>query len=79
MSEMSKRIEGALREMGCGLNYGCDQISETILKAMREPTEAMRKATERVVVGHSWGNTGEHIYEGADDIWRTMIDEALKP
>lgn len=83
-SEMVRRLAAVIEDK-CG---GCDprdgeaflEAAEAAIEAMREPTEGMLKIGGNTMVGHSWGDGGEFITdESAGDVFRAMIDEALKP
>lgn len=48
-----------------------------VIKAIREPTEEMK--SEGANASHSYLGADESIgYEGANDVWQSMIDEILK-
>lgn len=70
-------------EMGCGSiaqNLRAEAMAaaaRAAVAAMREPTEAMCKAGEAVIVSHAWSGRGEHISD-PETPWEAMIDEALK-
>lgn len=69
MSEMVERVARMIRP----LVYGDDHavaIARGIILAMREPTVAMECVK---VLGYS---DYEHVAQ--DDVWRAMIDEALR-
>lgn len=67
MSEMVERVADALRKMGCGESYGCDEIARAAIAVMREPTQKMIRA------GYDDGEPTDCAAH-----WRDMIDEALR-
>jgi hypothetical protein len=80
MSEMVERVGAALRK-AClkeyGTNWGNDvawRFARAALVAMREPTEGMKTIGDRASLRY-----GAHDCEvPMSDVWRAMIDEALK-
>jgi len=68
--EMIERVAKAIAEAPLKQSDTIDQdyatMARAALEAMREPTEAIRQIKTM------------SISYGAEDIWRTMIDEALK-
>ena len=69
---MSEMIERVARAIGVPEQNGL--VCEWSLKAARAAVEAMREATQTMTVAASM-QPGQQSYA---DIWRTMIDEALK-
>lgn len=71
-------VERIARELAMtnGLRAGewrCFKLAAiTVLKAMREPTEAM------VAAGGFWGAGASDQYEAAIDKWQAMLDAALR-
>lgn len=79
MSEMVERVAGAIYDAA----GDCDQemnlaaaraLARAAIAAMREPTEAMKAAGGFAYMERG----GMNARDGSDDIWRAMIDAALK-
>jgi len=84
MSEMIDKVAEALwkKRIGNSLDIEWDNLfprtkqmyideAKAAIEAMREPTEKMYKAASYILTAQSG------VY-GPDDIWASMIDEALK-
>jgi len=73
MSEMIERVGRALAGLE-GYDYDpfpYDEMARTVIKAMREPTEAIIKAHHLVPEDNDFD-------QRAADNWRNLIDAALK-
>lgn len=62
---------------GSSAEVRLEDLVRDVLRAMREPTAAMIATGLVTNVRHSWG-LGEDFIEDPEDIWRAMIDEAVK-
>lgn len=82
MSEMIERIQRAIAPMiqASGPIYGYDSqaMVRAALEAMREPTEEMCRAGGENIFNERMGAFPEKDAEEAANIFRTMINEALK-
>lgn len=64
----------------------CVEDARAAIEAMREPTESMLAATEKVVVGYDDFATGDGtlflshpgFHDNAKTAWRVMLDAALE-
>lgn len=54
------------------------ETAQSVLLAMREPTEAMQIVGGRIVAGLSSGRAIEPYEDDAGRAWQAMIDAALK-
>jgi hypothetical protein len=67
MSEIMDRVAKAIRDTAFE-GGGSREIARAVIEAMREPTEEMRDAATHV----------EGVAEYFGEVWRAMIDEALR-
>lgn len=76
MNEMLNRIANAIVDTPNASDYS-ELVARNVVKAMREPTEQMKG--EGAKASHIHLGADESIgYEGATDVWQSMIDEILK-
>lgn len=74
MSEMTDRIEAALREaMGGQGHVNYPGVARHVLTAMREPTQEMVAPYKDA--NDDWHGNSREIARG---VWQDMINEALK-
>jgi hypothetical protein len=74
MSEVVERVKRVLAACRDVSSTGVAEIARVSIAAMRKPTEAMEDAGRRAMLSY-----GAHDCEVSPaDIWRAMIDEALK-
>jgi hypothetical protein len=78
---MVKRVVIALQEVACyerGILAGTDLLpfARAAIAAMREPTKEQLSAA--IMSFPPWGGHGESSAPSEDDMWRAMIDAALK-
>lgn len=89
MSEMVKLVARAIDEAaglsawqkvrGSGMFPSTDEIARAAIAAMRKPTEAMKYKGGKIEAGAVEWNGQDPINEdAAAEVWRAMIDEALK-
>ncbi len=80
MSEMVERVAKVLASRNSDAKWTWYlNDARAVIEAMREPTEAMCKAQGTNNLGSPDNVSGYLDCWSADDVWRAMIDAALKP
>jgi hypothetical protein len=83
MSEMIERVAKAIAEEINGGKFDDkrwynDNQREVHMRRAKAAIEAMREPTEKMYKAASYILTAQSGVYGPDDIWASMIDEALK-
>lgn len=72
MSEMANRVAQAIADVWCE-KPGNTEAARLFEKTARAAIEAMREPTSAMETEACW-----HLDTTASDVWKSMIDEALK-